>query len=32
MAEQSAQLRLPVADPMRGGAELDELVSVCLAG
>jgi uncharacterized NAD-dependent epimerase/dehydratase family protein len=32
LAEHSAQLRLPVADPLRGGAELDRLVEACLAG
>lgn len=31
-AEYSAQLQLPVADPVRGGPELDRLVDACLAG
>lgn len=31
LAQQSARLRLPVADPIRGGAELDRLVEACLA-
>jgi uncharacterized NAD-dependent epimerase/dehydratase family protein len=31
LAEQSQQLNLPVADPIRGGAELDRLVESCLA-
>jgi uncharacterized NAD-dependent epimerase/dehydratase family protein len=31
LAELRERLRLPVADPMRGGAELDELVMSCLA-
>jgi uncharacterized NAD-dependent epimerase/dehydratase family protein len=30
MREESARLRLPVADPMRGGAELERLVDSCL--
>ena len=30
MSEESARLRLPVADPMRGGAELERLVDSCL--
>jgi uncharacterized NAD-dependent epimerase/dehydratase family protein len=32
LAEYSAQLHLPVADPIRGGPELDRLVEACLAG
>ena len=32
LAEQSATLRLPVADPLRSGPELDRLVDACLAG
>jgi uncharacterized NAD-dependent epimerase/dehydratase family protein len=32
LAEYSAQLHLPVADPLRGGPELDRLVESCLAG
>jgi uncharacterized NAD-dependent epimerase/dehydratase family protein len=32
LAEYSAQLHLPVADPLRGGPELDRLVEACLAG
>lgn len=32
LAEYSERLRLPVADPIRGGAELDGLVEACLAG
>jgi len=31
LAEQSARLNLPVADPMRGGRALDRLVEACLA-
>jgi uncharacterized NAD-dependent epimerase/dehydratase family protein len=31
LAEYSAQLHLPVADPLRGGPELDSLVEACLA-
>jgi uncharacterized NAD-dependent epimerase/dehydratase family protein len=31
LAETAARLRLPVADPMRPGPELDRLVSACLA-
>jgi uncharacterized NAD-dependent epimerase/dehydratase family protein len=31
MKEEAARLRLPVADPMRGGAEFDALVDSCLA-
>jgi uncharacterized NAD-dependent epimerase/dehydratase family protein len=31
LAEQSARLGLPVADPMRGGAAFEELVDSCLA-
>jgi uncharacterized NAD-dependent epimerase/dehydratase family protein len=31
LAELSIRLRLPVADPLRGGQELEELVSTCLA-
>ena len=31
LAEHSTVLRLPVADPMRGGNELDQLVEACLA-
>ena len=31
LAEQSEQLSRPVADPIRGGAELDRLVDACLA-
>jgi uncharacterized NAD-dependent epimerase/dehydratase family protein len=30
MKEESARLQLPVADPMRGGAELERLVDSCL--
>src|SRR5262245_30128944 len=30
MSEQGTRLQLPVADPMRGGAEFDELVDSCL--
>jgi uncharacterized NAD-dependent epimerase/dehydratase family protein len=32
LAEHSERLGLPVADPLRGGAELDRLVDVCLKG
>jgi uncharacterized NAD-dependent epimerase/dehydratase family protein len=32
LAEYGAQLHLPVADPLRGGPELDRLVEACLAG
>jgi len=32
LAEYSEQLRLPAADPLRGGPEFDRLVQVCLAG
>lgn len=32
LAEQSATLRLPFADPLRSGPELDRLVDACLAG
>ena len=31
LAEQSARLGLPVADPMRGGAAFEQLVDACLA-
>jgi len=31
MARESARLGLPVADPMRGGAELERLINSCLA-
>jgi uncharacterized NAD-dependent epimerase/dehydratase family protein len=31
MAEESARLKFPVADPMRGGAEFERLVDACLA-
>jgi uncharacterized NAD-dependent epimerase/dehydratase family protein len=31
LAERKAQLRMPVADPMRPGAELEELVASCLS-
>ena len=31
LAEESRRLGLPVADPMRGGAEFDRLVDACLA-
>jgi uncharacterized NAD-dependent epimerase/dehydratase family protein len=31
LAEYAARLRLPVADPMRPGPELDQLVNACLA-
>ncbi len=31
LAEQRSRLGLPVADPMRGGTEFEELVSACLA-
>jgi len=31
LAEYSEQLHLPVADPVRGGPELDRLVEACLA-
>ena len=31
LAERKAQLGLPVADPMRGGPELEELVASCLS-
>lgn len=31
LAERSAQLGLPVADPVRGGVEFEELVTACLA-
>jgi uncharacterized NAD-dependent epimerase/dehydratase family protein len=30
MKEEAARLQLPVADPMRGGAELERLVDSCL--
>jgi uncharacterized NAD-dependent epimerase/dehydratase family protein len=30
MAEEATRLRLPVADPMRGGAEFEQLVDSCL--
>jgi uncharacterized NAD-dependent epimerase/dehydratase family protein len=30
LAAERARLSIPVADPMRGGAELDELVAACL--
>ena len=32
LAECSARLQLPVADPIRGGPELDRLVDACLSG
>jgi uncharacterized NAD-dependent epimerase/dehydratase family protein len=32
LAQYSRELNLPVADPIRGGAELDRLVDACLAG
>ena len=32
LAEYSWRLHLPVADPLRGGPELDRLVEACLAG
>ena len=32
LAEHSERLLLPVADPLRGGPELDRLVDVCLKG
>jgi uncharacterized NAD-dependent epimerase/dehydratase family protein len=32
LAEHSARLGLPAADPMRGGAALEQLVDSCLAG
>lgn len=31
LEQESARLRLPVADPMRGGAELERLVDACVA-
>jgi uncharacterized NAD-dependent epimerase/dehydratase family protein len=31
LAEESRRLGLPVADPMRGGAEFEWLVDACLA-
>jgi uncharacterized NAD-dependent epimerase/dehydratase family protein len=31
MKEESTRLKLPVADPMRGGAEFERLVDACLA-
>jgi uncharacterized NAD-dependent epimerase/dehydratase family protein len=31
LAEHSARLRLPAADPMRGGPEFEQLVQACLA-
>jgi uncharacterized NAD-dependent epimerase/dehydratase family protein len=31
LAEHAARLRLPVADPMRGGPEFEQLVAACLA-
>jgi uncharacterized NAD-dependent epimerase/dehydratase family protein len=31
LAQHSDDLRLPVADPLRGGAELDRLVAACLS-
>jgi uncharacterized NAD-dependent epimerase/dehydratase family protein len=31
LGEEAERLRLPVADPMRGGSSLDELVDSCLA-
>ena len=31
LAEQSARLGLPAADPMRGGAAFEHLVDACLA-
>jgi len=31
LAKCSAELHLPVADPVRGGAEVEQLVSACLA-
>jgi D-glutamate N-acetyltransferase len=31
LSELSSRLRLPVADPIRGGAEFDQLVASCLA-
>jgi uncharacterized NAD-dependent epimerase/dehydratase family protein len=30
MAEESSRLGLPVADPIRGGAEFEQLVSACI--
>ncbi len=30
LAEETKRLKLPVADPMRGGAEFDHLVDACL--
>jgi hypothetical protein len=32
LAEYSEQLRLPAADPLRGGPEFDRLVEACLTG
>jgi uncharacterized NAD-dependent epimerase/dehydratase family protein len=31
LAEESRRLGLPVADPMRGGAEFERLIDACLA-
>jgi uncharacterized NAD-dependent epimerase/dehydratase family protein len=31
LAREHARLGLPVADPMRGGAQFDRLVDACLA-
>jgi hypothetical protein len=31
LAEQSARLGLPVADPMRGGVEFEGLLDACLS-
>jgi uncharacterized NAD-dependent epimerase/dehydratase family protein len=31
MAKESARLGLPVADPIRGGAEFERLIDSCLA-
>jgi uncharacterized NAD-dependent epimerase/dehydratase family protein len=31
LAREHARLGLPVADPMRGGAEFERLVDACLA-
>ena len=30
MSQESARLQLPVADPMRGGAEFERLADACL--
>ncbi len=32
LAKHARELKLPVADPIRGGSEFDELVSACLEG